>query len=833
MRIPLQRSITQAPSSTPLQGPSGAGGTPEAFGARLGESLAGFASKTIALGNFVQEQEDRKSRFDALRRFSDFQTQQSLLFTEAQRLSQPGTSVFFQSVGENYTRAEADFLASLPEDLREEFRVRTSEFGGRLSLSAMEHQYQQNDTFYKQGIQDAVDSARIELGQDGSKENLERYRSMVDETIEQSGLSTTEKEAVRRKAYQGLEAVAYRSAQIERLRDEASGIGTGADQAATMLQELSGMSEEQAAAAVVEAQTVLATQLPRDVLDSLPARVSGVLLAAAARNGGLSPEMVAAASEGDMGKLEDVLRNSGLETEGDLISNPEAGIDNDESFSNLPYEDRLALLEDAKREVAAEITEVQAAAKAQNESLVNALYVGLMEGSAGQADIDGLREAGILTDYDNIVKAQKILDDRTAEIKLAQLGQQMMEGKVTFAPGNEDHMKVLNAMIGEQGVAAIDSMDSEYAANTFIPIVRQSSMVPSDTRDLISGMIRSQDSEKMYWALDLMGQIERENPKAFLGFTEADRKSLALWQDRRSFYSEEEMAKIIRGPQDPAERNSRAMLRDEGEKLFAQSGELQNFNPVTLFTGAPGWFFGVPNGVNAPALWAEQQLNREFQTLFLDAYESTGNVEASKRIAQKELLEVWGPTQVGEDNVLVKWPPEKVYPTVAQSHDWLERQLRDEGLVQPDEGFKLLADTVTETEVGKTAPSYILVTKDANGVPKMALDELGRPLRVFFDFGAQEQMDENAWREQQLKALEISDFEGLVDRALKHSADTGVPIPGQVLEENMPGGIVDYFMNDDPAAMEEAEKQVRETMFGPPGGLQDLPNRFGTQYRNN
>lgn len=817
MRVPSPKTFTRLPTATPLRGPSGEGGTPEAFGAGLGESLARSGAATIALGNFVKEQEDKKVRFDALLGLSKFETQQAINFEQAKRSAPPGNSVFFTTVGENYKVAEKEFLSTLPPDLQAEFSVRTAEFGGRLSTQAMQFQYEQNDVFFKQGIQDQVDVSRISLGQDGSPENLERQRTTIDNAIAASGLTPAEQIAVQRKAYTGIEAVAYRQQQIQRLRDEQAGIGTDIDQATGML-EARGLDEGRAAEAAIVGQQIAQAALPRDAWAALPPRVRAALTSVAAVENGLAPEVIAAVSNGDYAELEDLLRESGHETEGDIINNPTATIDNDPAFSNVPYEDRLALLGDAEREVAAEISEQQKATKAANESLINALKVSLMDGGAGQADIDQLREMNVLTDYDDIKAAQDILDKRDEDLRLRQLGQQMMTGAVTFAPGNEEHAKILNSMVGTDGLAALDKKDSQYAANSFLPIVRQSGMVPSDAKDLISGMIRSQDSSRAYWALDLMQQIERASPKGYLAFNEDDRKSLDYWQARKDYVTEEEMVKGIRGPADPAERNAQIALRKQGQELFTSStGPLKDFNPVTLFTGTPGWFFGMPNGINGPgSRGVEQQLNTDFQTLFLDNYQLYGDVEDAKAAAAKQLQRVWGATDVGADSKLMKYPPEKFYPPVGDNFGWMEQQLRDEGILLPEEQFELISDMQTENEIGVTAPSYVLA-KHVDGRTEIQFNTDGSPMRVFFDFGLRQQEDEAAWREQQRKALELTDFQSLLGRAAKHSQDTGVPIPGAVLEENMPGGMVDAFMTEDPAAAAEADQRAQEFLFGREG----------------
>lgn len=796
MRIPVKRATDTRPSGLALQAPSGEGGTPEAFGFGLGRSIMNLAGQTAAFNAYVQEQEQQRVRFEALRRLSQFQQQQRLQAVELKRNATPGTQGFYDIVSQSFSDAEREFLSTIPPELQGEFSVRTAELGASLGLDAMEHQYSINDTYFKQGIQDALNEARVEIGQDGSPENLERQRALVHEAIESSGLSDAEKIAITRQADQGVEAVAYRQAQLQRLRDEQSGIGTDVSYAAELLQQFSGMSPDDASRAALEGMRAAQAAVGSvDTWAALPQRIRAVLTSVAAQQGGLSDEVLATLGRGDFDALAEVIRAQGNESEGDLILNPEAGIDNDPAFNNLPYEDRLVLLQDAERQVAAEISDAAQLKKESDEALINSLMVSLYDGTAGQADIDSLREAGILTDYEDIKRADEVLAKRDEELRLRQLGAQMMTGNVTFAPGNEEHMKVLNAMIGDEGLKALDEKDSDFAANWLLPIVRQTQAVPSNAVDVLRGMIRSQDPDKAYWALDLMGQIERASPKGFLQFNEDDRRDLDFWQARRDYMNQEDLLKSLRGPVDPAERNARTALRKEGMQLFtAENGPMKSFDARSLFTGAPGWFFGMPQGVNPPwTKWVNQQLNDDFETLFLDNYERFGDMEQAKQAATKQLQRVWGVTNVGQDSTLMKYPPEMIYPPVREKHDWMEAQLIADGLLQPGETFQLITDTQTEDEWQTgLAPSYLFV-KTLNGVSSVQQDAQGLPLRVYFDYGAAEQADEAKWREEQALLSNIADAERTMGLAVQHSLDTGMPIPQDMFASDQPGGFLDII----------------------------------------
>jgi len=828
MKVPSRTSIGVIASQGTLRSEQ-AQNVAGAFGENIGNSLATLSGQTLALGAYIKDQETQKNRFAALKQYAEFEVSEKLALNDATRNSTPGDSTFYQSQFDSFKQREKEFLSALPPDLQEEFSVRTTGLGGELGLAAANHQFASNDLFFKQGIQDVVDASRIEIGQDGSKENLEKQRLKVDEVIAASGLTEAEKIAAQRKAHAGLEGVAYRQAQLERLRAENDGSASDVDQAADILAAIGDLDADEAADTALQAAQEAVTIFGGvDKWAALPPRVRAALVTAQATTG-IPQAAVAAVANGDLEALATALRDGGAEIPGDLILNPESSIDNDPAYANVPYEDRLILLGDAQRQLTAEVTAETKANDARNAELINALEVAIHDGEAGMADYDALRDMGVITDYKDMARIEKQIADRDEELRLATLGMQMATGGVTFAPGNEEHGKALNAVIGEAGLAAIENREADYAANVLIPLVRNAGAVPSDVVDLLQGMIRK-DNETAYWALDLMSQIKRTDEKAFDSFPEADQKSVDFWEARRDYLSPEELVKAINGPMDTSERDGRAELRKRGEALFTKEGSaMRNFDPVSLFDR--GLFGGGKPSLTGVA-WAAPLLNRDFQTLFLDAYELSGNEQYATEAAKKQLERVWGVTNTGADNKLMRYPPEKAYPTVRDSHDWLEIQLRREEVLLPNEQFELISDDQTENERATGAPSYLFV-KIVDGVHTIPQDANGLPIRVNFNWGAEEELDESNWRAEQRKMLEVRESQRLLGLAVQHEMDTGTAIPPGLFEEDQPGGILDHMMNDDPEALTEAERRVREMLFGTPEGWDQFRNGLRTEYGNN
>lgn len=784
MKVPSPITNRTSPSSQSLIGPSGRGGTPDAFGAQVGQSVARVGGAVQVMGAYVQQQQDQKRRFDTLRKFTAFQNRTSMALEESKRTADPALANFHEVTVAEYNNAAADFVNNeVPEDLRDEFGARVAELGQGVFNEALTFQYKATDDYFKRGISDAYEESRITLGQNPTLDNLEAQRAAVDEMIENTTLSEPEKVALRRTAYTGLESIVYKAEQIARITDDAAGAqgGSAQRQAVELLSLVSGAPEDELATAALEGEQIAVAQIGSlDVWAAMPARARAALISIAAERGSLPEEVVQAVQAGDLEVLAEAVRamdGDAPSTAADLILNPGATIDDDPRLSNISYEDRLAMIADAERAAAAQLNAQAQAATNTNKTMVNALHVAILDGSAGQLEIDDAREGGWLTDVDDIVKANKLLADKTEALRLDSLGQQMRAGEVTFVPGNEEHKKILNAMIGSQGLKALDAKDDAFVKTSLIPLVQDTQGIPSSVSDQLAGMMRSTDPSKAYWAYATMAQLQAAAPKAYdqLG---AITKDVQFWQDRKDYMPQDQLLKAIRGPLDANEANAQASLRKQGELLFSrENGPMANFDPITLFS-RPGLIPGLDQGGVAPdTRWVKEALTHDFQTLFLDAYQRDGNAELATATAKKQLLQVWGMTNVGEDARVMKYPPEKTYVPVRGNYDWIETQMREEGLIAPDENFQLVTDTQTENEYRNgEAPSYV-VMKHKDGVMEVLYGADGKPHRQFFDMNAQLQADEAQWKQEQHKAMDLVNAMDQWQRAEQHSLETAIPIP--------------------------------------------------------
>jgi len=543
MRIPTYNPQTR-PTNQPLIGPSGQGATAEAFGAGIGRGLSNAAQGVGMLANFVSEQDRAKRRTQTLRNFSAFQTRVNDTMTQLGREHDPGVGNFSDIARATYDNLEAEFINGVDPEFQEEFMARTGEMKVGLAGRSLEFQIKQNDDWFRTQLGEELESSRIALAQNATPENFDMQLMKMEEMLAGSGLTPVEQEAQLRTYRKAFGAILYKNAQVERLLSEDESEGA-IPAAAALIGNWAGGSEEEQTALAAEGEQLAISSIAgqggtaeatraSQLWAAMPARARAALTSLASDLGELPPSVVAAIMTGDLENISEEIRSLEGERrtqEADLVLDPGAQLDDDERFNEVPYEDRLALLQDAQATVLAQETAATKAAAAQNEAMLNALKVGLHDGTAGQMEIDALREMGVLTKYEDIAQAQRIYDDRNAGLQLTAQGQQMIDQGIEFNPTSQEHKDILNAMVGEQGIKALQSRDGNYAANVLVPLVRDSRDIPTDAIGTLVGMMRSNDQDRALWAMDALAQLQQASPRAYdMRTDEATASAVTLWQ---------------------------------------------------------------------------------------------------------------------------------------------------------------------------------------------------------------------------------------------------------------------------------------------------------------
>lgn len=750
-------------------------------GAAIGAGLA-------AIGGRLDERQKKTERFKALTDFSSFESQTALALAEMKRNTKPGEGNFAAQAGATFDREAAKFLSTLPPDLQDEFQYRNAEFRKKLIADSMDFQYKQQDAFYRHGIDEEFQKAKTALDPTlgGDPAQLEAQRARVYETIDASDLADLDKEDLKTKIAIGLEGVTYKEA----VKDAAKAVARGGAGAYELIRSEEGfrtdpywdvnalrtgygsdtVTRADGSVEPVNAGTRITredaerdlkrrvdtefgprakSQIGEREWGALSGNARAALISVTYNYGSLPNSVVQAAKTGDPESIaravENLSANPGRrKREAAIIRGggepvEDVNIDDDPRFANLSYEDRLAARADAEREVAQENAALSAAQKAAYDAKLNTLLVGLHDGKMGQTAIDGARQSW-LTDYDDINKAQNLLEEKDKSTALLRSAQEKLDSGAIWSPTDEDDKKMANALYGQRGPQALAAQDQGYVTTGLVPLVQHMGDIPTDAVGFLQGMARSNNPQKMLFAYNTLAMLQDAAPEAFdARVPESVARDVQYWRDRKDVVTEEELAAGLKGGNSQQERQARKILREEGLDFLSQKVDgiprIKGLVDAVVGDMDVSWSRD-PNVSDLP--WAAIGLERDFRTAFIDEYERRGNVDEATAAATKSLQRQWGVSGVGGQDNLMKFPPEKVgYPKILGSYDWMTAQARQElGITQGP--FQLLSDNQTRDEVlgykrGGPAPSYTIVVTDDKGVSRLLLDDNGAPRRIFFE----------------------------------------------------------------------------------------------------
>ena len=303
------------------------------------------------------------------------------------------------------------------------------------------------------------------------------------------------------------------------------------------------------------------------------------------------------------------------------------------------------------------------------------------------------------------------------------------------------------------------------------PETRQATM--ASLADGLKGMARSYDPARMNAGMSELDQQWRSHPDTFEQTYKGDTlKRLQTWQAWKDSSSAADIVERFKRADDPSFAAARKNLEEEADK------ELKKWKPDDV-AYAMGTSWGIPilsrmaNVVtgatpNIPADGIQAGvLKAEFDQLYTDLRRNGIDADKAAEQASKRLRVKWGASPLN-GNQLMPFPPERHYPEVHGSHDWMKQPLEEaiaKAVNQPRLSFKpsevgghatenwtyrIMSDAITEADIAAgRPPSYqIFVKKAATGLEEIPLDPSGAPMRGRWDASPaiaadQRRLDEN------------------------------------------------------------------------------------------
>jgi len=709
--------------------------------AALGAGIVNLGQSSMRLAEAVAAKTQEVEDYQVQARFLDWQQRTATRVDEEMRGVSPdalsGYAADFLNPAGAFYGEGMEFMASVPERLREEYNVRLMGFRNQLHDSTNSYALQQLNSISLTTARDAVDAVLGQIPQAAASPDpmgaaallTDQARSVIagaphlTQAQQAAELSTVTRnintalisELIRTGQYDLVDQLvgADPIATSARVLEAAGGVGTISDsQWVTVAGDVlrAGMSVDEIEAFDADPTTarssILAARNNPDVVAEVAARVQeanaqalatagveatpGNLMLAQAvgpnaaivisRVAGTNPDVRVA----DVVPASVVVASPELAalTVGEAAAWADGRVASTAAYghrmaSGLTLDDRAAFIADNNRARNASATAAAASAEAQRANLLNNLLVNIHDGNAGMTEINAARQAGWLTDFDDIKKAEQAYEDRNGEISEAAEGLRLLsDANYQFSPFNsEDRDRVdaaYQAMGGPTAITAPNAAPEEQAQAVTVlrAVVDRAGIIPQSALEALQGGMFSSNRQTRDAAFSMLDIIYADNPDVLRRTLSSDQFGrLQDWQALGQFLSPEEMDARFAPTLNPQEEQRRETLREQGRALAVEVPVEEIVN--TFIRGF--WGAGPETLPLDPADTIE--LQSDFATLFAERYAVSTNADLARRQALEALGQKWGVTDVGNTRRVMAYPPEQQYPAINGSHEWINRDL--------------------------------------------------------------------------------------------------------------------------------------------------------------
>lgn len=178
---------------TPQQGldVGGTVGLPD-FSNAFGNALGMAADALGAVVERRQQRQEEDDRFNTEKGFLNWQLESERALATAQQNMLPGASGFHDGVMQSIEQSRVQFLASVPEYLRQDYELKTLQRFGDTSIRAATFESTERNNNFRNELNTVLGQLQNSIELDGST-SLDTYRQQGEDLINASGLSPAEK----------------------------------------------------------------------------------------------------------------------------------------------------------------------------------------------------------------------------------------------------------------------------------------------------------------------------------------------------------------------------------------------------------------------------------------------------------------------------------------------------------------------------------------------------------------------------------------------------------------------------------------------------------------
>lgn len=383
----------------------------------------------------------------------------------------------------------------------------------------------------------------------------------------------------------------------------------------------------------------------------------------------------------------------------------------DPRYADLPVDAREQLIGAAQREIDRKQAVAAQAQQEAHNAWLNGFMNDLNDGKAGQADIDAARKSGVLTDFDEINRAQTIVEQRNKQVgNLNTFNTLLATPGFTWNPFDERQTKAVEAAVKNMGgtpQAAFDVWQKTGILADSGAVALRGSMISTNPQQVAAGAA-------------IASNMLTRNPNAFAGVKGGN---------------DIEQAALLYGhlvndlgftPTDAAARVAQQNTPEMRRKIEMGKPETQAFRTQILKTdvqsklgSAFGSWFDLSRD---PKFVSPEQRNvaaQDYADIAADHFARYGDQGAAEAFAMAQMKKLYGVV----NGRLMKYPPTRSYPAVGGSQQYIFDQAAADikhvtgRTIDPSKVYLMPIPTATAEafRAGKPAPYSVHYLDEVNG----------------------------------------------------------------------------------------------------------------------
>lgn len=333
----------------------------------------------------------------------------------------------------------------------------------------------------------------------------------------------------------------------------------------------------------------------------------------------------------------------------------------DPRYADIPIDARIQLIGAAEREITQRNHEVQVAEQKAHDTWLNQFMNDLNDGKAGAADIEAARKSGRLTDFDEINRAQGIVEAREkANADINAFNALTATPGFAWNPYDDRQRKAVEAGVAAQGGTP------QAAFNVW----QKTGILAKSGAVALRGSLISTDPNTVSAGASIASNMLARNPNAFAGVEGGDdiERAAQLYGHYVNDlgYSPGDAAKRVAEQNTPAMRQKIAMGQPE---IAAFRKQVQRTNVASVLGEALDTtrFDGTPSFVGPEQ---RQAAGQDYADLAADHFQRYGDASAAQAYALSQMKKLYGVV----NGRLMKYPPTRAYPVIGGSQDYIFSQ---------------------------------------------------------------------------------------------------------------------------------------------------------------